>query len=288
MRAGLRKLGLFMALVLLVLTLAPAVVLACPPILRSVTVEPGSKHPTAVWGLPANVTSQFMQTSDSAEVSLSGYFRHVESFNTFGPDQTTFTDPFDFVPGVYYLHIAGHDKRCNGLTCPSIEFSDIMTFEVAPQVAAASFGYRGATFGYRAARTSGLTCSGTPGGGTLPSTTGGPGPDRIAPIMSLSFKPVQDIDKLFVTARMSEAGTLKARATVRVGGRSKPYRFKTVSKSVAANVFAKLRLRLDKKKLKAVRRALKKGERLNAKITVTAVDKAHNKRSQKATIRLKK
>jgi hypothetical protein len=78
-----------------------------------------------------------------------------------------------------------------------------------------------------------------------------------------------------------------ARGTVSVAGASKLYRFKAVSRSVAGNVPAKLRLRLDRKKLKAVKRALKKGKRLKAKIIVTAVDKAQNKRSQNATIRLK-
>jgi hypothetical protein len=124
-------------------------------------------------------------------------------------------------------------------------------------------------------------------GGTLPSTTGGPGRDRIAPIEVLSFAPVQDVDKLFVRARMSEAGTLTARATVSVAGASKIYRFKTVSRKAAANVTKKLRLRLAKKRLKAVKRALRKGKRLKAKVTVTATDKARNKKAQKATIRLK-
>jgi hypothetical protein len=86
---------------------------------------------------------------------------------------------------------------------------------------------------------------------------------------------------------MSEAGTLRASATVSVGGASKVYRFKTVSRPVGANVFTKLRLKLAKKKLKAVKRALKKRKKLKAKITITAVDKSKNQRSQKASIRLK-
>jgi hypothetical protein len=80
---------------------------------------------------------------------------------------------------------------------------------------------------------------------------------------------------------------LRAGATVSVAGASKVYRFKAVSRSVAANRFTKLRLKLAKKKLKAVKRALKQRKRLRAKIKVTATDKAGNKRSQKATIRLK-
>jgi len=281
MSIGVRKIGLFMVVVLLALTLWPAVVLACPPILKSVTLEPGSNHPTSVWELPPNVTSQFIQTSASAEVTLDGYFRHVESFDTFAPDQTTYVDQFNFSPGVYYVHIAGHDKRCNGSTCPAIEFSEIMSFEVTAAQATA------ASFGYRAVRTSAISCSETPAGPLppLPPTTGGPGRDTIAPIEALSFAGVQDIDKLFVRARMSEAGTLTARATVKVG--RKTYRFKKVSRPAAANVFTKLRLRLAKKRdLHRAKRALRNHKRLRAKVTVTAVDAAANKHSQKATVRL--
>ena len=68
-----------------------------------------------------------------------------------------------------------------------------------------------------------------------------------------------------------------------VAGASKVYKFKTVSRSVAANKLVKLRLKLAKKRLKAVKRALKRGKKLKAKVTVTATDKAGNKRAQKAT-----
>ena len=285
-RTTLRKIGFFMAWLLLVLMLWPAVALACPPVLVSVTVAPGSNHPTSVWTLPANVSSQFIQTSDSSETTLDGYFRHVESFSTFPPDQTSFTDPFEFQPGLYYLHVAGHDKRCTGFNCPSIEFSEIMTFQIPAGTSAAQAAV--APPSYRAASAA-ISCSdaGSGSGVKLPDTSGGPGPDRVRPFETLSFAPVQDIDKLFVRARMSEAGTLTARASVSVPGASRRYRFKSVSRSVKANVQTKLRLKLQRKQRKVVKRALKRGKRLKAKITVTATDKARNKRSQKATIRLK-
>ena len=250
------------AFVLAGLMLWPALAVADPPVLKSVTVPLNGNHPTSVWSLPPNVTSQFIQTSASSDVNEDGYFRSLVNFNAVDPGQTAFVDPFEFQPGVYYLHVAGHDKKCvRESVCPPIQFSEVLTFQV-PGV-------------------------GSGPGGTLPNTTGGPGPDRIAPIEVLSFAPVQDVDKLFVRARMSEAGTLTARATVSVAGASKIYRFKTVSRSAAANVSKKLSLKLAKKRLKAVKRALKKGKRLKAKVTVTATDKARNKKAQKATIRLK-
>jgi hypothetical protein len=287
-RTAPRRVSLCMAFSLAVLSLWPALAVACPPILKSVTVPPNGNHPTSLWSLPSNVTSQFVQTSASSDVNEDGYFRSLLTFNTVDPGQTAFLDPFDFAPGVYYLHVAGHDNRCRGGVCPPIQFSDVMSFDVGAPAAATSA--VSSSLADRAVNSAAIDCSGGGGGGAgpaLPSTTGGPGPDKVRPLENLSFAPVQDIDKLFVKARMSEAGSLHASATVSTSGASKVYRFKTVSRSVAANVFTKLRLKLAKKNLKAVKRALKKRKRLKAKITITAVDKSKNKRSQKATIRLK-
>ena len=286
-RTATRRMSICTAFFLAVLSVWPALALACPPILKSVTVPPNGNHPTSEWALPANVSSQFIQVSRSSAVDEFGYFPTVASFNALTAAQTTITDQLEFQPGTYYVHVAGHDRRCTGGACPRIEFSDIMSFEVAARTATAQSA-AASPLTQRTASSAAISCSDTgPGGGAaLPSTTGGPGPDKIAPLQSLGFKPVQDVDKLFVRARMSEPGTLTARATVSVGGASKVYGFKTVSRSVRANVFTKLRLKLVKKRLKAVKVALKKRKRLRAKITVTAKDKAGNKRSQKATIRL--
>jgi hypothetical protein len=247
------------------LSAGPVTAAASPPVLRSVTVPLNENHPTLVWTLPPNVTSEFIQTSRSPDVDENGYFPRIVSFTTLHVTQTSFSDPFEYANGIYYTHVAGHDQRCRGANpCPRIEFSEVMSFQV-PGIG-----------------------SGPGGPGTLPDTSGGPGPDRVRPFQNLGFAPVQDIDKLFVRARMSEPGRLRAAATVSVGGASKVYRFKPVSRPVAANVFTKLRLRLAKKNLKAVKRALAKRKRLRAKITVTAVDRSGNKRAQKATVRLKR
>ena len=282
-----------MGLTVVALTSWPTLAVACPPILKSVTVD--QNHPTSVWALPEGVSSQFIQTSESSDVNEDGYFRSLVNINVVDPDQTTFFDPFDFEPGVYYLHVAGHDKRCKGGACPPIEFSDVMSFQVtSPSAApaAAPTSSEPGAIGSAALDCSGRTVrggggSGGGGGFILPSTTGGPGPDRVAPLQTLVFAPVQDVDKLFVRAQISEAGTLLARAAVRVPGGPKTYRFKPVARAVGANVRTKLRLRLGKKRLKRVKRALKRGKRLKAAVSVQARDKAGNKRAQLATIRLK-
>jgi hypothetical protein len=218
--AASRRLSLCTALMVSALWLWPALALACPPVLKSVTVQPNTTHPLAVWGLPQNVSSQFIQTSRSPEVDDNGYFPTLVTFNTLSGTDTQFLDPINFAPGIYYLHVAGHDSRCNGKTCPVVEFSEVMSFEVGQVTAAASVA--SSPLSAPVAHSAAVSCSSTGGGGgALPSTTGGPGPDKIRPLQNLSFGPVQDIDKLLVRARMSEAGTLRAGATVSVAGASK-------------------------------------------------------------------
>jgi hypothetical protein len=253
--------GLCAVFLLVALALWPALAAADPPVLKSVTVELNQNHPTSTWSLPQGVSSQFIQTSESSEVNEDGYFRTLENFNVVGGTATSFFDPYNFPAGIYYLHVAGHDQKCRGGVCPPIQFSEVMTFQV-PGV-------------------------GSGPGGALPSTSGGPGPDRVKPLQRLSFAAVQDVDRLFVRSQMSEPGTLTASAKVSVPGASKVLGFKTVSRAVGGNVMTKLRLKLTKKRLKAVKRALRRGKRLKAKVTVTARDKAGNRSAQKATIRLK-
>lgn len=258
-----RRAGLYTAFALVALALSPNLAAATPPVLTSVTVGLNENHPSSTWTLPAGVTSQFIQVSRSSEVNEDRYFTTLETFNPLAKTQTTFFDEFAYGNGVYYLHVAGHDRKCTGGAsgCQPVEFSEVMSFQV-PGV-------------------------GSGPGGTLPPTSGGPGADKVRPFQTLRFAPIQDVDKLVVRARMSEAGTLRATARVSTPGASKVYKFKTASSSAGANVYKKLRLRLAGKQLKAVKRALRQGKKLKAKITVTATDKAGNKRSQKATIRLK-
>jgi hypothetical protein len=250
------------ALAAVALAIVPASAPATPPTLVSVTVPPGGNHPTLTWTLPEGVGSVAMQAAKSDETDQDGYFRQRElvSSNPLKADQTTFTDDLAYRLGTYYVHVAGHDAKCVIGACPSVEFSNIMTFDVVAPLPPGGGGGGG-------------------GGGTA---------DKVAPLETLSYAALQHIDKLFVKARANEAGTLSASATVSVAGASKVYRFKTVTKSVSANVSTKLRLKLAKKRLTAVKKALKKGKHLKAKVTVTARDKAKNKRSQKATIRLKR
>lgn len=265
-RAGRRRVATGIALFAAVMAVVMAVVvgraLADAPILQSVELPLYQNHPTFHWSLPTGdkgtVQSEFIETATGSGTGAGdGHFlqKNLLTFTTLGPTDTSFTDTREYKPGTYYVHVAGHDPKCVAGACEPIQFSDVLSFDVvAPPP--------------------------PPGGG------GGTG-DTLAPLQTLSFSAVQDVDKLRVTTRATEAGTVTATGTVSVSGASKVYRFKRASRSVAANVKTTLRLKLAKKSLRAVKRALKKHKRLKAKLTLTASDKAGNKRSAKVTIGLK-
>jgi hypothetical protein len=105
-------------------------------------------------------------------------------------------------------------------------------------------------------------------------------------VTTLRFGRKQDVDKLFVKVQTSENAKVRASGTVRVGNASKTYRFKSVTRSLPGGASVKLRLRLPKKALKAVKRSIAKHARPRAKITVTATDAAGNRRTKKAAVRL--
>jgi plastocyanin len=133
----------------------------------------------------------------------------------------------------------------------------------------------------------------SPGGGGGGGGGGGPGPPPppadTAPVSSLVSPPKQKVDRLYVRASMNEAGTLSAAGTVSVpAGAAKLYRFKRASRSVTANQSVKLRLKLSKKALRAVKRALHRGKKLRAKVAVTARDATGHETVRRQTVRLKR
>lgn len=112
--------------------------------------------------------------------------------------------------------------------------------------------------------------------------------DAVAPRHRLRFSPTQDVDKLVVFDRLDEPGRLVANATVSVPRRDvrRVYRFNRVSLSVPAGVTTRLRLRLGETRRAAIKRALNRGQRLSARVTVRATDRAGNTRAVAARIAL--
>jgi hypothetical protein len=163
---------------------------------------------------------------------------------------------------VYYIHVAGHDTRPDQ---PQVEFSVTKRIVVV--------GDSGTFF-----------CSAGGGGGGGGGGDGGTVvADKDKPSCSLRFKRRQDVDKLYLRARMNEAGLLSASAVVVVG--KKPMSFKLSSREVKQNRFTRLSLKMRKRKdLRALKRTLRRGKRLRVRVLVTARDKAGNEQNRRITI----
>jgi hypothetical protein len=98
----------------------------------------------------------------------------------------------------------------------------------------------------------------------------------------------QRVGKLFVMATLHEAGRITVKATVRLGGgASRLYRFKSVNRAVPLHTLKKIRLRLGATKLRAVRRALRRGHKLRARVTGTAQYTSGNRAKTTRKIKLR-
>jgi hypothetical protein len=269
---------------------------ARPP--RLATVGATNGIVTAGWSLPSNVSSEFVQVGKYLEVNAYGYFQcfrpprvtqcgegesNIVRFGVLSSDQTSLTtgDAKPALPaGTYYVHIAGHDAVHNG--CPQVEFSDVMEITIGADGATSSRVVAPGTGDCTLIRGAGSAGGGGGGGG------GGIPGDEIPPVAQLRFSKRQDIDKLAVRGRMSEPGTLTAKALVDVGGLlAKIYTFRPRTRKVSGGLLVKLPLRVSKKKKRALKRAMRRGKRLRARITLTAVDRAGNTTTKHAIIRLK-
>jgi Tol biopolymer transport system component len=97
------------------------------------------------------------------------------------------------------------------------------------------------------------------------------------PAMTLFGPPVQDVDKLYMLATVHAAGKLVVTGSVTFKGRgraSKVYRFRGFTATAPAHREYRVKLTLSKSKLRAVKRALKRGKRLKAKISAKAQNAA--------------
>jgi hypothetical protein len=116
--------------------------------------------------------------------------------------------------------------------------------------------------------------------------------DTRPPRVRVSGSSTQDIDKLALTFKPNEASRLSGQASVALPAVQKAKAKVVKSKKAKAtlpgpNQKAKLKFKFSKKNLKALKKALKKGKKLKAKIVVTATDHAGNRASVKKTVKLK-
>jgi hypothetical protein len=243
--------------------------LALPAGLTAVTGQPRSNHPTYTWCKLARLESLFVETATADEVGVGGHFlqKNLTSFNVVGKQDTTFTDEYEFQPGTYYVHVGTHDPGSSNPNAP-IEYSNVLSFTVlaGPHVTSST-----------------APCPQPSQGGG-----GGGASDKTAPVVELSFPRIQRIAKLYVKVHTSENATIKATGTLSARTASRVYRFKPKRVTLSGNSSTKVPLRLSKKNLRAVKRALRGKRRLKAKVTVTATDAAGNRRTKKVTLKVKR
>jgi lysophospholipase L1-like esterase len=119
-----------------------------------------------------------------------------------------------------------------------------------------------------------------------------PPADTTAPALRLSGATVQKVLRqrgVFVVAACpAEACTTTAKGKVSIRRSAKVFRLTPVTKQIAKRGKATLKLKLKRRALRAIGRALKKGKSVSAKVTVTAKDAAGNVITKRRTIKLKR
>jgi plastocyanin len=229
----------------------------------------------------------------------------------FAADQTvTGTPDNKFVPDPVTVTVGDKVTWNNGGGAHNVHFDD-NSFVEPPMVdstawsvsrtftATGSFRYycdlHGAQGGFGMSGT--VTVNAAPGTTPLPLVPppgGGPSSpvlaDRVAPKLALASRRSQRVLKqrgLILTAESDEPATLRGRGSVNIPGASNTLRFRSVRVQLAAGTQRRVKLRLSRKPLRSVRRALSRGLRLFARVTVSVEDRSRNAATAKRRIALK-
>ena len=128
---------------------------------------------------------------------------------------------------------------------------------------------------------------------TPPSPPGNEPPvlDTLAPGLGLSGKAVQNILRqraVVVFGACDEACTLSARGTLSVPGASRVHRLRPARRSATAGTRVRLRLKVPPKALSAARKALRRGRKVQARVTIVATDAAGNRRTATRRVRARR
>jgi hypothetical protein len=221
---------------------------ATPPTLLA--VGQASHQLTARWTLPPSMATDFIEVANRPVIQSDGYFPNSYTVlydANVADNQTTYLSALQFPPGTYYVHVAAFDTR---KCITGEEPTCIDEFSVV-----------------------------------LPFTVP-PGVDSLTAFSVLDIPSSQRVGKLYVKAAMAESGTITAGGTVAASNAAKVYKFKTASAKAAPGKTVKLRLRLPKKALTAVKKALQRHKKVKAKLVVVAKDKAKNVKRAKQTVEL--
>jgi hypothetical protein len=114
--------------------------------------------------------------------------------------------------------------------------------------------------------------------------------DTHAPTAKLGGPRTQDVvakRRVVVYVTSNEAARLSASGAISLPGASRVLKLGSAVESVAAQTRTRLVLKLGRKAVRRIRRALRRGAKLRARVTVTARDAAGNAASVRRTIRIK-
>jgi hypothetical protein len=228
--------------------LLPAPASATPPTLLSVGRDGGKV--TATWTIPPGMAMDYIEAGNSPAVTADGGdfpLANTVLAESLGDFQTTYVSSVQVPEGTHYVHVSAFDTK----KCATGNEPDCVD------------------------EWSNILTVAVP-----------PGADKLTNFSFLDAPARQRIGKLHVVASMGEPGTITATGTVKVS-KSKVYKFKSVSAKAFPGLRVKLRLRLPKRALTVVKKALKRHRRLKAKVTVTALDSSGNTHTEHGTIKLK-
>jgi len=112
--------------------------------------------------------------------------------------------------------------------------------------------------------------------------------DTVLEVLAMRIRRRQDVDNLSVVARLAEPGTVTARARVRLrGGSARLIVTRRAAAGAVPHETLRLRLRLPRAGFQRVKRALRRGDRVRARVTMTVSDSAGNSRTKKRRVRLR-
>lgn len=244
----------------------PAVAQSAPPTLGS--VGQSARHLTATWTLPPGMENDYIEVATSpATYPDTGDFliENVVMFDLLDVGSRSFFSTEQLPEGTYYVHVAAYDPLCNpALQACADEFSSPpAVITIVPD-------------------------SPSP----PPATPFAVNPilDRVTAFAALNAPVLQRVDKLYVLAKMFERGTLAARGTVNVpnvSNGSRVLRLKTVTRNAFPGTGVKLKLKLARTGVQAVKNALGRDRKVRARITVIAKDLAGNTKTEKRTVVLR-
>jgi hypothetical protein len=245
------------ALVLLTMS-CPGAASAAPPANVQVTESGGMI--TATWDDPSydgsNVPSG-VEIAHNSSTGIDGSFSDSTKIAApLGPTDVSYTSAV-LPNGAYYVHVGAYelgnpscdvDPNTGDLVCPT-DYSPIVTVKIGP---------------------------GRPSIG-----------DTLTRFKNLRVARRQRAAKLLVLATLDAAGTVTVGGSVKVAGAARAFKIRPISAKAATDKAVKVKVKLSKRALKAIKKALQRHRKVKASLTITARDAAGNEKAEKRSVRLK-